>query len=153
MLTRGSPNSATRRLTIMGPCSSPRSTLIRSACALGCAGPSEPTPCAACQFGSLDTGAAHATCWALGEATRGHNAVTALIHAAAHPVTTPLRPRRFLASSLAPTSTSSPPPSNSYTVVYLSLSSSSDSLLLLRSCLGTGMRFATRKPTKEGQET
>ena len=33
--------------------------------------------------GSLDTGAAHATCCAVGEATRGHNAVTALVHAAA----------------------------------------------------------------------
>ena len=28
---------------------------------LGCAGPCEPVPCAACQNGSLDTGAAHAT--------------------------------------------------------------------------------------------
>ena len=50
---------------------------------LGCAGHCEPVPCAACQNGSLDTGAAHATCCALGEATRGHNAVTALVHAAA----------------------------------------------------------------------
>ena len=50
---------------------------------LGCAGPGEPVPCAACQSGSLDTGAAHATYCALGEATRGHNAVTALVHAAA----------------------------------------------------------------------
>ena len=39
--------------------------------------------CAACQNGSLDTGAAHATCCAVGEATRGHNAVTTLVHAAA----------------------------------------------------------------------
>ena len=44
---------------------------------------SEPVLCAACQAGSLDTGAARAPCCALGEATRGHNAVTALIHAAA----------------------------------------------------------------------
>ena len=50
---------------------------------LGCAGPCEPVPCAACQNGSLDTGAAHATCCAVGEATRGHNAVTTLVHAAA----------------------------------------------------------------------
>ena len=50
---------------------------------LGCAGPSELVPCAACQTGSLDSGAAHATCFALGEATRGHNAVTVLVHAAA----------------------------------------------------------------------
>ena len=50
---------------------------------LGCAGPCEPVPCAACQNGSLDTGAAHATCCAVGEATRGHNEVTTLVHAAA----------------------------------------------------------------------
>ena len=36
----------------------------------------------ACQSGSQDTGAAHATCCALGEATRGHNAATALVHIA-----------------------------------------------------------------------
>ena len=50
---------------------------------LGCAGPCETVPCAACQNGSLDTGAAHATCCAVGEATRGHNAVTTLVPAAA----------------------------------------------------------------------
>ena len=50
---------------------------------LGCAGPAEPTTCAACNSGILDTGAAHASCCALGEATRGHNAVYSLIHAAA----------------------------------------------------------------------
>ena len=50
---------------------------------MACAGPCEPVPCAACQSGSLDTGAAHATCCSLGEATRGHNAVTALVHDAA----------------------------------------------------------------------
>ena len=50
---------------------------------LGCAGPAEPVTCAACNSGVLDTGAAHASCCALGEATRGHNAVSSLIHAAA----------------------------------------------------------------------
>ena len=50
---------------------------------LGCAGPAEPTTCAACSSGILDTGAAHASCCALGVATRGHNAVSSLIHAAA----------------------------------------------------------------------
>ena len=50
---------------------------------LGCTGPCEPVPCAACQNGSLDTGAAHATCCAVGDATRGHNAVTTMVHAAA----------------------------------------------------------------------
>ena len=50
---------------------------------LGCAGPMEPVTCAACNSGVLDTGAAHASCCALGEATRGHNAVSSLIHAAA----------------------------------------------------------------------
>ena len=50
---------------------------------LGCAVPCEPVPCAACQNGPLDTGAAHATCCAVGEATRGHDAVTTLVHAAA----------------------------------------------------------------------
>ena len=44
---------------------------------------SEPVPCAASQSGSLDTGAAQATCCALSEAIRGHNAVTALFRAAA----------------------------------------------------------------------
>ena len=50
---------------------------------LGCAGPREPAPCAACQSGSLDTDAAHTSCCALGEDTRGLNAVTSLVHAAA----------------------------------------------------------------------
>ena len=50
---------------------------------LGCAGPVEPITCAACNSGILDTGAAHASCCALGEATRGHNAVSSLLHAAA----------------------------------------------------------------------
>ena len=50
---------------------------------LGCAGPAEPITCAACNSGILDTGAAHASCCALGEATRGHNAVSSLLHAAA----------------------------------------------------------------------
>ena len=39
---------------------------------LGCAGPVEPITCAACNSGILDTGAAHSSCCALGEATRGH---------------------------------------------------------------------------------
>ena len=50
---------------------------------LGCAGPAEPTTCAACNSGIMDTGAAHASRCALGEATRFHNAVSSLIHAAA----------------------------------------------------------------------
>ena len=50
---------------------------------LECAGPAEPTTCAACNSGILDSGAAHASCCALSEATRGHNAVSSLIHAAA----------------------------------------------------------------------
>ena len=50
---------------------------------LGCARPMEPVTCAACNSGILDTGAAHASCCALGEATRCHNAVSSLIHAAA----------------------------------------------------------------------
>ena len=64
---------------------------------LGCAGPCEPVPCAACQTGSLDTGAAHATCCAVGEATRGHNAVTTLMHAAAQSCDCEQEPfRKFL---------------------------------------------------------
>ena len=43
----------------------------------------EPITCAACNSGILDTGAAHTSCCALGEATPGHNAVSSLIHAAA----------------------------------------------------------------------
>ena len=50
---------------------------------LGCAGTPEPVACAACQSGPPDWGAAHATCCALGNATRGHNAATTLTHAAA----------------------------------------------------------------------
>ena len=50
---------------------------------LGCAGPAEPITCPPCNSGILDTGAAHASCCALSEATRGHNAVSSLIHAAA----------------------------------------------------------------------
>ena len=64
---------------VMEPAESVDSVRLR----LGCAGPWEPVPCAACQNGSLDTGAALATCCAVGEATRGHNAVTSLVHAAA----------------------------------------------------------------------
>ena len=37
---------------------------------LGCTGPCEPVPCAACQNGSLDTGAAHATCCVVGRGPR-----------------------------------------------------------------------------------
>ena len=51
---------------------------------LGCAGPAEPITCSACSTGILDTSAAHASCCALGEATRGHNAVASLLHEAAH---------------------------------------------------------------------
>ena len=54
-----------------------------SSCWLGCAGLAEPITCAACNSGILDTGAVHASCCALGEATRGHNAVSSLLHAAA----------------------------------------------------------------------
>ena len=50
---------------------------------LGCPWLREPIPCAACQTRSLDTGAAHATCCALGEATACHNAATALVHTTA----------------------------------------------------------------------
>ena len=79
---------------------------------LGCAGPCEPS-------GSLDTGATHATCCALGEATRGHNAVTALVHAAAQSCDctaetevlglipgTDLRPANVLLATPTPPSTS-----------------------------------------------
>ena len=81
---------------------------------LGCAGPCEPVPCAACpcQSGSLDTGATHATCcaWA-----KPHAATTRSLHLCTRrlsPAIAPLRPR-FPASFLAPISdppTSSPPP-------------------------------------------
>ena len=50
---------------------------------LDCARPCEPVPCAACQHSSLDTNAAHATCSVVGKVTRGHNAVTTLVHAIA----------------------------------------------------------------------
>ena len=59
------------------------STLTRSAFVWAALGPAEPITCAARNSGILDTGAAHASCCALSEATRGHNAVSSLIHAAA----------------------------------------------------------------------
>ena len=93
---------------------------------LGCAGPAEPITCAACNSGILDTGAAHASCCALGEATRGHNAVSSLIHAAAQqcdhtsemevPVLIPgtdLRPADILTSALG----------NAYTALDVSICS------------------------------
>lgn len=45
---------------------------------LGCAGPSEPIPCALCG-GIFDSSGAHAHCCDIAEATRGHNAVTSEI--------------------------------------------------------------------------
>ena len=80
----------------------------------GCAGPLDPCmACAGCQCGLLDSSAAHATCCALGEATRGHIEATALIHAAAQSCDhtaevevpglipgTDLRPADVLASAL-----------------------------------------------------
>ena len=93
---------------------------------LGCTRPCEPVPCAACQSWSLDTGAARATCCALDEATRGHNAVTALVHAAAQSSDctaetevpglipgTDLRPADVLTSALG----------NSYTALDISICS------------------------------
>ena len=93
---------------------------------LGCAGPCEPVPCAACQKGSLDTSAAHATWCSLGEATPGHNAITALVHAAAQSCDctaemevpglisgTDLRPAGVLTSALG----------NSYTALDISICS------------------------------
>ena len=75
---------------------------------LGCAGPSEPVPCAACQNGSLDTGAAHATCCAVGDATRGAEMeVPGLIPG------TDLRPADVLTSALG----------NSYTALDISICS------------------------------
>ena len=47
------------------------------------AAPGIANPCLVQPARPLDTGAAHATCCAVGEATRGHNVVTALVHAAA----------------------------------------------------------------------
>ena len=91
-LTRGCWNLAMQKsithgcgasTRIMDPCWSLRSALIRYACAW--AAPDRVNRCPALPVSpdSLDTGAARATCCALGEATRGHNAVTALAHAAA----------------------------------------------------------------------
>ena len=60
-----------------------KSTLTRSAFVSAALGPADPITSAACNSGILDTGAAHASCCTLGEATRGHNAVSSLIHAAA----------------------------------------------------------------------
>ena len=99
---------------------------VDSVLRLGCAGPSETVPCAACLNGSPDTGAAHATCCALGEATRTP-AVTTLVHAAAQSCDstagvggsglipgTDLRPADVLTSALG----------NSYTALDISICSS-----------------------------
>ena len=77
--------------------------------------------CAACQSGSLEKGAAYTTCCALGEATRGHNAVTALVDAEAQSCD-------CTAETLALTSSppAFPPPSalrNSYTALDISICS------------------------------
>jgi len=47
---------------------------------LGDGGPSEPVACRSCKDGLLDTSGSHALCCALGEATRGHNAVRNSLH-------------------------------------------------------------------------
>ena len=59
-----------------------RGTSTLSACGKAVPGPAKPYPALPASLASW-TRAAHATCCALGEATRGHNAVIALIHAAA----------------------------------------------------------------------
>ena len=66
-----------------GPTPEPEEFVDSVRLRLGCMGPIEPVACAACQSGLLDSGAAHAACCVLEEATRGHNAVTALVDAAA----------------------------------------------------------------------
>ena len=86
---------------------------------LGCAGSWEPVPCAACQSGSLDTGAAHATCCALGEATRGHNAVTDLCTLRLSPAIA-LQRLRFLAPTSDPPTSA---PGNSCTTLGISVCS------------------------------
>ena len=89
---------------------------------LVCAGPTEPAACAACQSSLLDSGAAHATCCAVGEATRARYAVAALIHAAAQSCVhtaemeipgTDLRPADVLSSALG----------NAYTALDISICS------------------------------
>ena len=93
---------------------------------LDCAGPCEPVPCAACQTGSLDTGAAHATCCALGEATRGHNAVTALVHAAAQSCDCTAEtevPGLIPGTDLRPADVLTSAPGNSYTALDISICS------------------------------
>ena len=47
---------------------------------LGAGGPLEPVQCAACGRAVLDSAGAHASCCALGEATRGHDAVRDVIY-------------------------------------------------------------------------
>ena len=79
-LTRGLSNLAPRRsiargcggsiLTTHPPWSLKSTSTGFARLRLGCAKPSEPVPCSACQSGFLDSGAAHATCCALGEAAR-----------------------------------------------------------------------------------
>ena len=93
---------------------------------LGRAVPIEPVACAACRAGLLDSGAARATCCALGKATRGHNSVTALLRATAQScdhtaemevpgliLCTDLRPADVLTSALG----------NAYTALDISICS------------------------------
>ena len=49
---------------------------------MGVAGPSEPTPCAACGADILDSAGSHATCCAKAASTRGHYGVARQLHAA-----------------------------------------------------------------------
>ena len=105
VLTRGSQNSAMRSIWLWrldphhGSVLEPEDYVDSFRLRLGCAGPSEPVPCVACQTGSLDTAPA---------TTRPPHQFALL----PSPAITPLRPR-FPASSLALRSgppTCSPPP-------------------------------------------
>ena len=101
-----------------------RGSLNRFALRLGCAGTSELVPCAACQTGSWDSGAAHATCCALGEATRAHDAVTTLVRAAAqscdHTADTEV-PGLILGTELRPADVPTSALGNAYTALHISI--------------------------------
>ena len=83
---------------------------------LGCAGPRKLV-----QNISPDAGAAHATCCAVGEATRGHNAVTALVHAAAQSrdCTAEMEVPGLIPWDLRPAGVLTSPLGNSYTALSI----------------------------------
>ena len=81
-LSLSHPRALRTRLNPHSPTLEPDEYVDSVRLRLSCAGRTEPVACAACSSGLLDSGAAHASCCALGDATRDHNVVTSQLHAA-----------------------------------------------------------------------